>query len=321
MAWIADSVRLRWLVVLGATTPLLLCEAGLRLWGPDELTSTRKRHDAALPGGQDGALEEDETLGYRPVPGGSLYAEHGALRNGYALEKTATSRRLLFLGDSVTRRAQIVAGLHAELGETCEYWNAGVEGWSTWQEVEYYRRELQPIEADHVVLTFHLNDFLSTPVTFLDGDAVVTVRAHGEVFRPIPWLWELSYFYRFTQYRELARSDKAQWNDTTTASEEIERSLCELRDLTRARGAELTVLVLPWLRERALWPGSLPRKHERVVEMLQRLEIRHFTFLTELDEALAAGEEVQEKPRDPQHPGTTFGRRMARAMIADGFLP
>jgi hypothetical protein len=84
-------------------------------------------------------------------------------------------------------------GLRAELGEQYEYWNAGVEGYSTWQELAYFRRTLEPIHADHVVLTFHLNDFLSTPVSFRSGDEVVAVRARGDVSKTIPWLWDPSF--------------------------------------------------------------------------------------------------------------------------------
>ena len=68
-----------------------------------------------------------------------------------------------------------------ELGAACEYWNAGVEGYSTLQELEYYRRYLAGIQADHVVLVFHLNDFVTTPVTLRDGERIISVRERRKV--------------------------------------------------------------------------------------------------------------------------------------------
>jgi aryl-alcohol dehydrogenase-like predicted oxidoreductase len=109
--------------------------------------------------------------------------------------------------------------------------------------------------------------------------------------------------------------------DEEEARREIERALGALRDLARERGAELTVVVLPWLREREHWPTNLPGKHAHVVGLLETLGIRHFAFLDELDQAIAEGEEVKEKPMDPQHPSAAFGARMARGMLARGFVP
>ena len=64
-----------------------------------------------------------------------------------------------------------------------------------------------------------------------------------------------------------------------------------------------------------------PTAHAEVVALLEREQIRHYTFLEELAAALAEGEPVQERPRDPQHPSAAFGRRMAKSMLARGFLP
>lgn len=327
---VASPLRRRLGALLGGVVgAVLVGELVLRVWSPIELDWAAPRGVGGEARGTVSDYEPDDELGFKPVIGGALHAEHGALHNTYALAKPPGVRRLLFLGDSVTRRGEIVAGLRSELGDTCQYWNAGVEGYATWQEVAYYARYLADVDEDHVVLTFHLNDYVTTPVTFRAGEDVVAVRERGRVERPISWLWNLSYLYRLAQSRRLAapppeergeeRGDGSQ--DQRDARREVERALLELRDLVHARGAELTVLVLPWLRPREQWPSSLAPKHQHVVGVLTQAGIRHYTFLDELDEALAAGEAVQEKPRDPQHPSHEFGRRMARAMLARGFVP
>lgn len=310
-------------ILCGLIAAVLALELGLRVWSPVELDGSAWSASGgeARAGATVGQYRPDDDLGFRPVLGGSLHASHGALHNDYALEKRAGVPRLLFLGDSVTRRGELVAALRAELGESCEFWNAGVEGYATWQEVAFYREDLAGIGADHVILTFHLNDYLTTPITFRAGDEVVAVRERNRVERPLAWLWKISYLYRLTSARAAVEDPQLERADPGVARREVERALVELRDLVQARGARLTVLVLPWLRPRAEWPPSLPGKHEHVVEVLTRAGIPHFTFLEELETALAAGEDIQEKPRDPQHPSAAFARRMARGLLARGFVP
>jgi len=320
-------------IFLGVLLALVLLELGLRVWSPvplEDAERTAARPEGASP--PNSAFQQDEILGFKPVLDGTDYGTHGAVRNEYALEKRPGVRRLLFVGDSATHRGQIVAGLRAELGEGVEYWNAGVEGYSTFQELEYYR-QLESIHADHVVLTFHLNDYGATPVAFQSGEGVITMSERRVVSRPIGWLWRASYLYRLVLLLRLERpepdepdepSDQGEPGEPSPAPdihEEIARSLVEFRDLVRSRGAEFSVIVLPWLRARSDWPWRMVRRHADTLALLEREGIRHYSFLDELAAALAEGEPVQEVPRDPQHPSAAFGRRMARSMLAHGFTP
>jgi lysophospholipase L1-like esterase len=79
------------------------------------------------------------------------------------------TRRVLFLGDSVvfgfrieddadTLPAQLEACLEAGASQTVEVINAGVDGWSPWQEAEWLRTEGARYEPDVVVMGFVLND-------------------------------------------------------------------------------------------------------------------------------------------------------------------
>jgi hypothetical protein len=113
----------------------------------------------------------DPDFGFRPILPSGSYTRFGTLANGYAEAKRPGVTRLLFIGDSVTRRGHIVEALKSHYGsQEYEYWNAGVESFNTVQEVEYYRRFNRAIQPDHVILTFHLNDFETTPVWFREAD-------------------------------------------------------------------------------------------------------------------------------------------------------
>jgi hypothetical protein len=321
----------RWLAaLLGLAAGLLAIEFFLRVWSPLPLAfeAPAERTDQAhvartgfarIPGTE--AYQADEFLGFKPVLGGRDYDAHGALRNPYALEKRPGVRRLLFLGDSVARRGRIQAGLAHELGQTCEYWNAGVEGYSTLQELEYYRRHLEGIQADHVVLLFHLNDFVTTPVTLRDGERIISVRERRKVRRPVKWLWELSYLYRLGLQLDFAWQSSEDRVSEAESRKEVFDALVELAALARTRGSEFSVLVFPWLLAESEWLPGLQAKHADTLALLAQHGIRHFEFRAELAQAIAAGEEVRERPGDQQHPSDAFGLRMARAMLARGFVP
>src|SRR3990170_5571896 len=109
----------------------------------------------------------DAKLGYRPVLGSSTYNAFGTRLNSYDPEMRPRVPRILFLGDSVTSRESIIVPLKRLYGENrFEFWNAGVEGYNTLNEVEFYKRYNAAIEPDQVVLFFHNNDFQPTPVIF-----------------------------------------------------------------------------------------------------------------------------------------------------------
>lgn len=325
----------RWVVRLALTLAsacavLLVGELSVRLWRPESLRLFQERVQGT-PGERvvkidetyevhpkHGIIELDDELGYRPVLGGKSYGPHGAKWNDYALEKPPGKKRLLFLGDSVTDRQRVMDALAARLGDGYEYWNAGVFGYATEQELLYYRKYLEGIQADHVVLIFHLNDYEVTPVVFPVGDELVAVHSRIGHSRPSPFLMRHSYLYRFVWAWASRRTANAR-NDSIET--DVERNLTELRDLVHARGADFTVLVLPWLLPGREWPAPKPRHHELTRELLTRLGIRHYDFRATLERAVADGIVFQESPGDPQHPSDAFAARMADDLLAAGFRP
>src|SRR6266446_7603445 len=228
----------------------------------------------------------DPDFGFRPVLGEGPYTRFGTLANGYAEAKVPGVRRLLFLGDSVTHRGHIIDALMAEYGSPgYEYWNAGVESFNTVQEVAYYKRFNRPIRPDHVILTFHLNDFETTPIAFRDADGTLVVFApNWPVRRLNPWLFQHSYTYRYwlglVTPKKTARAE---------IMAEVRASLADLERVVAVDGARLTVLVLPILRPVSDWKPEYREYRRLILGLLESLRIRHFDLLEPLQEALAAG--------------------------------
>jgi hypothetical protein len=314
---------------LGAVLFVVLGELGLRVLRPPAV----RLFDAPFSGApgermvkidrrfevhpDSGIFQVDEALGFRPVLGGAGYGPHGCKWNEYAPEKPPDKRRILFIGDSVTDRHKIIDALRARLGEGFEYWNGGVPAYATEQEVAYYRDYLGGIDADHVVLTFHLNDYETTPIVFeVDGE-LVSVHSRIGSTTPSPWLMRNSYLYRFAWTFLVARTGASR---KVALEEGVARGLRELRDLVAARGADFTVLVLPWLQARP-WPEPKPRHHELTLETLAALGIRHHAFVDTLDRAVADEVPVCEQKQDPQHPSAEFAERMVADLLAAGFEP
>lgn len=304
-------------VLLGGAAALVAVEAGLRLWTPEVLV---RRGLIGWNGSplhpRHGRYALDPVLGYVPVLDGGVYAAAGTLVNEYALEKPSGVERLLFLGDSVTRRGFLVAALRERLGDAGrEWWIAGVEGYNTEQEVGYFREHCASVAPDRVVLTFHLNDFAPTPVLFLDANEGLVVYASDGAHHADPVLLEHSFLYRLWLADTVVAADSLPGR----AAERVEAGIAELRDLARVRGAGLTVLVLPMFLPREEWTPEVRARHAAVLASLARLGVDHHDLAPALDRALADGVDVQESPGDRHHPSLGWSRVAAEQLAGEGF--
>ena len=247
----------------------------------------------------------DPDFGFRPVFGNGYYTTFGTLANGYPLTKSNGKKRLLFIGDSVTHRGHIVDALKDEYGSLkYEYWNAGVESFNTVQEVRYYKYFNRAVRPDEVFLTFHLNDFETTPVAFREVNGGLVVYAPNVPLQRInPWLFQQSYLYR--SWIGLTTSRKTKRVEIVN---EVRASLEELKRMVDADGARLTVLVLPILRPLNDWNADYRENRRRILDILGSLRLRYFDLLEPLNQAIADGISVVEK-------ATTFsGIRVARLL-------
>jgi hypothetical protein len=262
-------------------------------------------------------FEVDPEFGFRPLLGNGLYSDYGTRANAYALEKPPGKTRLLFLGDSVTARAHIVEAIRDLYGdERYEYWNAAVESFNTVQEVNYYRRYNAAIRPDHVVLTFHLNDFGTTPIAFMNDEKRLVVYAPNRPLQEIsPWLFQRSYTYRYVI---------GLLSETTTnrqgVIDEVRTSLVDLRDALNLAGARFTVLILPTLLPLNEWSADDRERRTIIRGFLEELDITFIDFLDSLSEALMDGVAVTEHPGDVWHPSPAVAVYFARDVQETGVL-
>jgi len=309
-------VRRLLLTVLGVVLAVLVMELGLRSHGSFNVTAAGR--ELALFGGDQARVRElyelDPELGFRPHLPSSLYAEHGALRNDYGPTPAPGRERILVVGDSVVFRGQLVAALRERFGEErYEFWNGGVTAYNTAQEVGYLRRYTLGTHPQRIVLVFHPNDFVSTPISFRDRSGrlnVVTPSASRA--RVVPWLYRYSHVYRWW----LGRSISA---DEEEAAESVRASLIELRDLCRDGRIPLDVLVLPHLTPRSEWTPVIERRRAWILDTLAELGIRHFDLLEPMLEALESGFDVQETRGDHDHPSDEACRAFCAYLERAGF--
>jgi hypothetical protein len=309
------------LLLLGGASlaALVLAELVLRWHSPDSGFGAAEELRGMREGGAElGRLfTVDPEFGFRPVLGGELYGAHGTLRNDYPLDKRAGRARLLFVGDSVTARGRIVDALQEVYGrERLEFWNAGVESFGTVQEVAFYRRYNAAIQPDQVILTFHLNDFETTPIAFRDAEGRLVVFAPNQPARRINrWLFEHSRLYRVWLALVQARG-----GDYASIADEVRESLAELQGILEADGIRLTVLVLPLMKPYAEWTPQERGARATILGILRQQRIRYFDLLAPLEQAIRRGVAVQEHSGDAWHPSAEVSREFARHLRAQGLL-
>jgi hypothetical protein len=260
----------------------------------------------------------DPDFGFRPVFDNGQHTAFGTLANDYPLTKSNGKKRLLFIGDSVTRRGHIVDALKDEYGSLkYEYWNAGVESFNTVQEVRYYKYFNRALRPDEVLLTFHLNDFETTPVAFREADGSLVVYAPNVPAQRInPWLFQHSYLYR-------------SWIGVTTARKtergaiikQVRASLDELKRMVDADGARLTVLVLPILRPQNDWSAEYRENRRHILDILESLQLRYFDLLEPLNQAFADGVSTVEAGDDLfWHPSREVAKYFGAYLRRKGLL-
>ena len=258
----------------------------------------------------------DADFGFRPRLDGNLYTRFGTHPNEYGKKKRPGVERLLFMGDSVTARSTIVDALRELYGdEGFEYWNAGVESFSTVQEVRYYERYNAAIEPDHVILTMHNNDLQTTPVAFYDKGALVIYAPNRPSDTLNPWLFRQSHLYRLW-----AGLGSILFGASDSLIEETEVSLLKLQALLQNSGIRLSVILLPVLDAERTWRRGERKSREATLGILQSNGFVYFDLLEPLNRAIEAGVDVQSSPGDRSHPGAEVSEWFAAHLFEKGLL-
>jgi hypothetical protein len=188
-----------------------------------------------------------------------------------------------------------------------EYWNAGVEGYDTHQELGYYLRYNRAIGADQVILTVHNNDFWPSKAILKDE--------HGRL-HPFPatrlgalpgsqWLMAHSRIFQRLLLEEQHLTVRP------PALQRVADSLQRLREVLERDGAQFKVILHPNLLSEERWPERTRLSRRESINMFRRYGIQYFDLLEPLNAALEDGEEVQETPGDPQHPNEVVSHYFA----------
>lgn len=285
----------------GLAVGLIASELAVRYLSPPG--KTRGGHQMTFSAGTLESFMADDECGYLPKPDSIEYNRFGCMHNDYdGAIKPPHKKRILFAGDSVTHRGRLIAALRQLYGEEdYEYWNAGVESFNTRQELVLYRRYNSTISPDQVILTFHNNDFMLTPLVFAENGnlRILTPTAQRETIHP--WWFENSTFYRYLLGR---RGSQYQ-------PQEVRQSLAEFRDLTASQGVDFRVIVLPIFKPVAQWDKNEMWSRQQTLAILQELKIPHYDMLGVLERLLEQGSEVQEQPGDNWHPNDEACRAFA----------
>ena len=306
-----------WAMGIGVLAAVLGSELVLRVALPaDEILPGELWWFREGGSGVAGQYTVDEEMGFRPRLGTPTYGEHGAFTNEYDLGHSAERRRILFIGDSVTARGRIVTELRQQWdGPEIEWWNAGVESFNTRQEVDYYRRYNAGIDPDHVILTFHPNDFGHTPVAFTNEDGHLVVHTPGGEEEVNGFLMRYSRLYRLWFTSRVPPL----WSVDESARNEVRGALAELIELS-GPDRRLSVILFPILEPSPEWDQSWLTAYEAAMEIFEELGIRYYDLKPVLEDALRDGIDVQETPGDSWHPSAEFAGRAAQALLRDGLL-
>jgi hypothetical protein len=261
-------------------------------------------------------LQISDECGFLPAVGvGGEYSQYGCLNNSYDVNDRHGKERILFVGDSATHRGRIVKALRAAYGEDrYEYWNAGVESFNTAQEAVFYRRYNQNIHPDQVIVTFHNNDFMATPIAFHQGSELLIYSPRYKKQLANAWLFKNSFVYRWIQKRTLeiiSQDEQAQ---------EVRKRLQELKGMTDDAGIRLTVVVLPIFQPYDKWRADEQWSRKQSLEILDELKIRHFDLLPSMEAAMRDKVEIQESPSDTWHPSDEVAQYFARFLAQEGLL-
>ena len=210
----------------------------------------------------------DEELGYRLNPSqkgiNSLSIRHGEI----SIPKPAGTKRILYLGDSIPwDRGGFVDQSRTALQKQGSYEiiNAAVQGYTSYQEVLFYEKYLQPIQPDLVIWTYCLNDNYTFLHHFNEKAQMLwTKEAEASLKLNSSWDLLLSKSYILTRLHMafLAQPEQYQktghtifsWQDSIDFNiawkkyswKNHEQQIIKLKKILETQNAALAVVIFPY---------------------------------------------------------------------------
>lgn len=259
----------------------------------------------------------DSDLGFRPVCGPSnYYSEYGTLHNDYNITKPKGVTRLLFIGDSVTHRGQMIKALKELYGEEkYEYWNAGVEAFNTVQEVIFYNKFNKAVQPDHVIMTMVCNDMETTPLAFMSSEKLVLVTPLLPREELNSWLFQHSFMYR-NWIGKKVKKYSSQFKDQIR--QDLVESLKTFNNELKLSNIKFTVLVLPWLLPVDNCPESATSTQRDFVNIVSNLNLRYFDLAEPVSKAAEQG--ILVRSSDTLHPNYEIAYFLAQWLKEKGVI-
>lgn len=136
------------------------------------------------------------------------------------------------------------------------------------------------VKPDHVILTFHLNDFETTPIAFFNGHRLVIYAPNKPSKELNLWLFKNSHLYRMWLGNTLDGK-----KDKKAIAAETKESLKTLPALLHSSDISFAVLVLPLFKTSESWKPYELEARKRIINILEELNITYFDLFETLSEA------------------------------------
>ena len=310
------------LVLVSLSVTLLVFELAMRPFSVVFHTGNATRNVFGEKGNRSG-FKSDQELGFVPVMGeGREYTRYGTRRASHPMhpvERRPGWQRVVMLGDSIAAIGYTQNAMEERLaGRPLEFWNAGVYGYSTAQEFNYYRRFVRPLKPDLVLLHFCLNDFDGTPVILKDsqdGNVVITPYLGREHYNP--WLFRNSVLYRLFLAARIAVGGRV------GVKTDMRTHLEALRQMGKEDGFRLQVVVYPILEHPERWSANFTEQHRAILEILTEMGIPYVDLRPLLIETLRSETVAWTRMgggEDYFHPSEGFSARIADYLLSRGVV-
>jgi WD40-like Beta Propeller Repeat len=297
------------LLVAGALLiGILLIEIALRWFYPVSIVNVET-------GGRAAAATElvtpDETLGIRPVLGTALYDNDGILFHRSVISKAESPRKILFIGDSVTGRGRIVEALAKRLAApNLSLLNGGVDGYNIQQEVEFFFRYQAHLKPNVIVHQMHVNDLQPTTLVVRGRDG--SIKSYSPRNKPEHIN---GFLYRYSQiYRFYVLQFRSRFSQEEIRSEAY-GALRKIRDYARENGIAYHVFLFPGLAPYHEWSALEREARDYFMRVSGQLDLNVVDLWPVAERLIAAGVDIQERPRDTWHPNQRFGEAAAEYIL------
>lgn len=328
-------VKLSALIFISLLISLVILEVGLRLFNIKppifQLTQSMVK------------TSDNPVLGYELNPDHPEINSYGLKGPELITTKPDTVYRLVTLGDSVTygccgtpslngypemlSQALLPPSTHSEL----EVINAGIVGYNTIQEAEFFSKKIKPLSPDFLIIQVTLNDF--EPKTFEYDDLIGTLepskqtpaRKFYDVLESTKnhlgksvVFQELAYYYLLqrssTSDPNQAKPAQHKWQDYTTIADGLAKLQQQLPDNLKER--TLIVLFPYFVPDLNAYPPDLLQEHEAIKNTATTLGFQFMDLLpcyqTEYN---LRHESFQQTKEDVAHPNA-YGHSVAAQCIA-----